>query len=88
VYLGQIQAAQETQMKSAKANEKQYKSPGRNKSSLRIREPKPGLLNISLSEIAAKARKLAPKKDWDKVPTDLAANIDKYLYSPSPQDKV
>ncbi len=53
---------------------------GKKKSTLRIRKPKAGLLNVSLSEIAAKARALAPKEDWDKLPTDLAKNIDHYLY--------
>ena len=67
-------------MKPAKANEKQLKS-AKSKSSLRIRKPKPGMENVSLLEIAEKAWKLAPKEDWDKLPPDLAANIDKYLYS-------
>ena len=67
-------------MKSVRADEKQLKS-AKSKSSLRIRKPKPGMENVSLLEIAAKAWKLAPKKDWDKLPTDLAANIDKHLYS-------
>ncbi len=53
---------------------------GKKKSILRIRKPKAGLLNVSLSEIAAKARKLAPKEEWDKLPTDLAKNLDHYLY--------
>jgi hypothetical protein len=53
---------------------------GKKKSFLRIRKPKSSMLNVSLSEIAAKARKLAPQEDWDKLPTDLAKNIDHYLY--------
>ncbi len=58
-------------MKLAKENKKQVKST--KGASLRIRKPKRGLLNVSLSEIAAKAWKLAPKEDWDKLPPDLAA---------------
>ena len=53
---------------------------GKKKSFLRIRKPKSSMLNVSLSEIAAKARKLATKEDWDKLPTDLSKNIDHYLY--------
>ena len=53
---------------------------GKKKSSLRIRKPKPSMENVSLLEIAAKSWKLASKKDWDKLPTDLAKNIDHYLY--------
>ena len=53
---------------------------GKKKSSLRIRKPKSSMLNVSLSEIAAKAWKLTPKEDWDKLPSDLAKNIDHYLY--------
>jgi hypothetical protein len=67
-------------MKPAKVSNKQLKST-KSKSFLRIRKPKSSLLNVSLAEIAAKARKLAPKEEWEKLPTDLAANIDKYLYS-------
>ncbi len=47
---------------------------------MRIRKPKPGMEKVSLLEIAAKARALAPQEEWDKLPTDLAKNIDHYLY--------
>jgi hypothetical protein len=71
-------------MKPAKASDKKNKSAKR-KSFLRIRPPKPSMENVSLLEIAAEAWKLAPQEDWDKLPSDLSANLDKYLYS-SPQD--
>jgi hypothetical protein len=75
-------------MKPEKANVKHLKVSGKNRSSLRIRKPKSSLLGTSLSEIAAEIRRQAPKKDWEKVPTDLALNIDKYLYASTFQDKV
>lgn len=78
----------ELAMKQTKATERQAKTSGKKAPSLHIRKPKPSLLNVSLSEIAAKARLQAPQEDWDRVPTDLAANLDKYLYSAPPQDKI
>jgi hypothetical protein len=68
-----------TAMKPTETSNKKTKST-KSKSFLRIRKPKSSMLNVSLSEIAAKARKLAPKEDWDKLPTDLAKNLDHYLY--------
>jgi len=70
-----------------KANEKQSK-PTKAETWLIIRKPKPGRAKVSLAEIAANARKLVPEEEWAKVPTDLAANIDKYLYSSPSQEIV
>ena len=66
-------------MKPTKISNRKTKSP-KGKSFLRIRPPKPGMEKVSLAEIAAEARELAPREDWDKLPTDLAKNLDHYLY--------
>lgn len=39
-----------------------------------------GKNQVSLLEMVSKMRSLIPQEDWDKLPTDLARNVDHYLY--------
>ena len=37
-------------------------------------------ITATVLEMASIARQLVPEEEWDRVPTDLAKNIDHYLY--------
>jgi hypothetical protein len=55
------------------------KSLGKNSHSLRVTKPKKKPTE-SLWEMAARLRAQVPPEEWDKLPTDLARNVDHYLY--------
>ncbi len=51
-----------------------------------LRDTKPGCSVRSLSEIADELMADVPDSEWDKIPTDLARNLDHYLYG-APKDE-
>ena len=46
-----------------------------------------GKAQDSFLEMVSKMRSLIPQEDWNKLPTDLARNVDHYLYG-SPKNNL
>jgi hypothetical protein len=55
------------------------KSLGKKSHSLRVTKAKKKPTE-SLGEMAARLRAQVPPEEWDKLPTDMARNVDHYLY--------